>query len=135
MGAWKTSCSLVMDLALSGLTVKVVFGLGGPCTALSLGLRGGGLEYQFGLGPGPCDRRVVGWSCLCLGYKWGVCFRVPSWDTGPVRLSYNPYFLACLFSQNSVFLSLQISWNNISTCFFSEANRATLVRESLGGPV
>ena len=21
------------------------------------------------------DRRVMGWSCLCLGYKWGVCFR------------------------------------------------------------
>ena len=19
--------------------------------------------------------------CLCLGYKWGVCFEVPSWDT------------------------------------------------------
>ena len=29
----------------------VVFGLGGPCTALSLGLRGGGLESQFGRGP------------------------------------------------------------------------------------
>ena len=25
-------------------TVRVVFGLGGPCTILSLGLRGGGLE-------------------------------------------------------------------------------------------
>ena len=21
------------------------------------------------------DRRVMGWSCLCLGYKWGMCFR------------------------------------------------------------
>ena len=20
------------------------------------------------------DRRVMGWSCLCLGYKQGVCF-------------------------------------------------------------
>ena len=29
----------------SGATVIVVFGLGGPCTALSPGLRGGGLEY------------------------------------------------------------------------------------------
>ena len=28
------------------------FGGGGPCTALSLGLRGGGLESQFGWGPG-----------------------------------------------------------------------------------
>ena len=25
------------------------------------------------------DKRVMGWSCLCLGYKRGVCFRVPSW--------------------------------------------------------
>ena len=30
--------------ALSGPTIMVVFGLGGPCTALSPGLRGGGLE-------------------------------------------------------------------------------------------
>ena len=29
-----------------------LFGGGGPCTALSLGLRGGGLESQFGWGPG-----------------------------------------------------------------------------------
>ena len=28
------------------------FGGGGPCTALSPGLRGGGLESQFGQGPG-----------------------------------------------------------------------------------
>ena len=38
-----------------------------------------GLESKFGWGPGPLDRRVVGWSCLCLGYKWGMCFGVPSW--------------------------------------------------------
>ena len=31
-------------LALFGPTVRVIFGLGGPCTALSPGLRGGGLE-------------------------------------------------------------------------------------------
>ena len=30
-------------------------------------------------------------------------------DIGPVRLSYNPYFLACLFSRNNVFLLQQIS--------------------------
>ena len=41
-----------MDPALSGPTVMVVFGLGGPCTSLSLGLSGGGLESQFGWGPG-----------------------------------------------------------------------------------
>ena len=52
MGAWKTCCSLVVDPALSGPTILVVFGLGGPCTALSPGLRGGGLECQFGRGPG-----------------------------------------------------------------------------------
>ena len=39
---------------------------------------------------------------------------------GPVRLSYNPYISA--FSQNSVFPSQQISWNDVSVCFFSEAN-------------
>ena len=52
---------------------------GGPCTALSPGLRGGCLESQFGWGPRPHDRRVVGWSCLCLRYKQGVYFGVPSW--------------------------------------------------------
>ena len=31
-------------LTLFGSTVLVVFGLGGPCTTLSLGLSGGGLE-------------------------------------------------------------------------------------------
>ena len=54
---------------------------GGLSITLSPGLRSGGLESKFGRGPGPLDRRVVGWSCLCLGYKQGVCFRVPSWDT------------------------------------------------------
>ena len=47
-------------LPLSGPTVMVVFGLGGSCTALSPGLRGGGLEFQFGRGPRPCDKRIVG---------------------------------------------------------------------------
>ena len=69
---------------------------GGPCTALSPGLRSGGLESKFGRGPGPYDRRVLGWSCLCLGYKRGMCFGVPSWDTlvrespgDPLRLVYS----------------------------------------------
>ena len=52
---------------------------GGPSTTLSPGLRGGGLESKFERGPGPRDRRVVGWSYLCLGYKQGVCFRAPNW--------------------------------------------------------
>ena len=41
-----------MDPAISRPTVRVVFGLGGPCTALSPGLKGEGLESQFGWGPG-----------------------------------------------------------------------------------
>ena len=51
---------------------------GGLSTALSLGLRSGVLESKFGQGPRPRDTRVVGWSCLCLVYKRGVCFRVSS---------------------------------------------------------
>ena len=47
---------------------------GGPCTTLSLGLRSGGLESKFRWGPGHLDRRVMGWSCLCMGQKRGVCF-------------------------------------------------------------
>ena len=47
---------------------------GGLSTALSPQLRSGGLESKFGWGPGPHDKRVMGWSCLCLGYKRGVCF-------------------------------------------------------------
>ena len=39
----------------------------GLSTTLSLGLRSGGLESKFGRGPRPLDRRVVSWSCLCLG--------------------------------------------------------------------
>ena len=54
---------------------------GGLSTTLSPELKSGGFESKFGRGPRSLDRRVVGWSCLCLGYKWGVCFRVLSWDT------------------------------------------------------
>ena len=52
-----------------------ILGGGGLCIALSPGLRGRGLESQFGWGSGPRNRRVVGWFCLCLGYKQGVCFQ------------------------------------------------------------
>ena len=51
----------------------------GLSTALSPGLMCWGLESKFGRGPRCLDRRVVGWSCLCLGYERGVCFGVPSW--------------------------------------------------------
>ena len=54
---------------------------GGLSSALSLRLRSGGLESKFGRGPGSLDRRVVGWSCLCLGYKRDVYFGVPSLNT------------------------------------------------------
>ena len=47
---------------------------GGLSTTLSPGLRCEGLESEFGRRPRPLDRRVVGRSCLCLGYKRGVCF-------------------------------------------------------------
>ena len=39
----------------------------GISTTLSSGLRCGALESKFGRGPRPLDRRVVGWSYLCLG--------------------------------------------------------------------
>ena len=45
---------------------------GGLSTTLSPGLRCRGLESKFGRRPGPLDRRVVGWSCLCLGTS-GAC--------------------------------------------------------------
>ena len=54
---------------------------GGLSTMLRLGLKCEGLESKFGRGPGPRDRSGMGWPCLCLGYKRGVCFGVPSWDT------------------------------------------------------
>ena len=69
---------------------------GGLSTTLSLGLRSRGFESKFRREPRSLDRRVVDWSCLCLGYKRGVCFEVPNWDTlvcespcDTVRLGYN----------------------------------------------
>ena len=73
MGAWKACCSLVADLALSGLTVRVFFGGGGPCAALSPGLRGGGLESQFGWGPGHPGQESDG---LVLLVPWVQAERV-----------------------------------------------------------
>jgi hypothetical protein len=43
-------------------------------TTLRLGLKCGGLESKFEQGPGPLDKSGMCWSCLCLGYKWGMCF-------------------------------------------------------------
>jgi hypothetical protein len=47
---------------------------GGLSTALRPGLKCGGLESKFGRGPRSLDISGMGWSCLCLGYKRGVCF-------------------------------------------------------------
>ena len=52
MGAWKACCSLVVGSGSFQTDCQsFVFGGGGPCTALSPRLRGGGLESQFGRGP------------------------------------------------------------------------------------
>ena len=48
---------------------------GVPCTALSLGLRGGGLESQFGRGPGHPGQESDGLVLLVPGVQAGVCFR------------------------------------------------------------
>ena len=56
-------------------------GKGGRSTILKPGLKCGGLESKFGRGPRPRDRSGMGWSYLWLGYKWGVCFGVSSYDT------------------------------------------------------
>ena len=50
------------------------FGGGGSCTALSPGLRGGAWSPSLDGDLDTRDKIVMGWSCLCLGYKWGVCF-------------------------------------------------------------
>ena len=63
-----------MDPALSRLTVRVFFGGGGPCTALSLGLRGGGLESQFGRGPGHPGHESDGLVLLVPGVQAGHVF-------------------------------------------------------------
>ena len=43
---------LLVPWVQAGHVLGFYFGGGGHCTALSLGLRGGGLESQFGRGPG-----------------------------------------------------------------------------------
>ena len=80
MGAGRLVTLLSWVLALSEPMIGGGKG-GGVSTILRLGHKCGGLEPKFGWGPGPLDRRVVGWSCLCLGYMRGVCFGVPNWDT------------------------------------------------------
>ena len=50
------------------------FGGGGPCTALSPGLRGGGLESQFGRGPGHPRQESDGLVLLVPGVQAGRVF-------------------------------------------------------------
>ena len=81
MGAWKTCYYLVMVLALSGPTIWVVFGLGGPYTTLSPGLRGEGLESQFGRGPRTPGQKGDGLVLLVLWVQAGRVFlRYPAGD-------------------------------------------------------
>ena len=46
-------------------------GGGGPCAALSLGLRGGGLESKFGRGPGHLGQESGGLVLLVPGVQAG----------------------------------------------------------------
>ena len=55
---------------------------GGPGTALSPGLRVGAWSPSLDGDLDTRDWRVMGWYCLCLGYKRGVCF----WGTQLVTL-------------------------------------------------
>ena len=74
MGAGKTRCSLVVDPALFGPTDWRQRG-GGPCTALSLGLRSGSLESKFGRRPGHPGQEGDGLVLLVPGVQAGVCFQ------------------------------------------------------------
>ena len=51
-----------------------LFSGGGPCTALSLGLRGGGLESQFGWGPRHLGQKSDGLVLLVPGLQAGRVF-------------------------------------------------------------
>ena len=73
MGVGKTCCSLVVDPALSGPTDGRRDG-GGPCTALSPGLRGGGLESQFRRGPRHSGQESDGLVLLVPGVQAGRVF-------------------------------------------------------------
>ena len=76
-------CGCLEDLLLSCRGFQLfldrllgfLFGGGGPCTALSPGLWAGAWSPSLDGDLDTQDRRVMGWSCLCLGYKRGVCFR------------------------------------------------------------
>ena len=50
------------------------FWVGGPCIALNPGLRGGGLESQFGRGPGHLGQESDGSVLLVPGVQAGRVF-------------------------------------------------------------
>jgi hypothetical protein len=51
---------------------------------------------------------------------------MPHENVGPVHPAYNPYFSACLFSRNSVFLSQQISQQCFSAGLSAQPNGAVV---------
>ena len=63
-----------MDPTLSGPTIRVVFGLGAPCTTLSPRLRGRGLKSQFGRGPRHLGQEGDGLVLLMPGVQTGHVF-------------------------------------------------------------
>ena len=74
MGAGKICCSLVVDPALFGPT-DWRRRWWRSLHHTESGTQDWGLESKFGRDLDTRDRRVMDWSCLCLEYKWGVCFR------------------------------------------------------------
>ena len=71
MGAGKACCSLVMGSGSFRTDCQGGFWVGGHCTALSSGLRGGGLESQFGQGSGHPGQESDGLVLLVLGVQAG----------------------------------------------------------------
>jgi hypothetical protein len=73
-GSGKACCSIVVASG-SFQTDWLEAGIGGGLSTVRRpGLKHGGSESKFGRGPGPLARSGTGWSCLCQGYKRGVCF-------------------------------------------------------------
>ena len=70
-------------------------GGGGPCTALSPGLRGGGLESKFGQGPGHPGQESNGLVLLVPRVQAGVCLRGTQLGTLIRKSSGYPVRLVC----------------------------------------
>ena len=74
MDAWKTCCSLVMDSALSGPTVRVFFWVRRSLHRTESGTQGWGLESQFGRGPGDPGQEGDGLVLLVPWVQAGCVF-------------------------------------------------------------